>query len=167
MNDVYKQYVNDMRAKLEKVAQTVCLECLNEADYTNRSYNLHDSYGYAVYWKETDDTGLNTRVKRIWGTAAQARAKGAKNWYGNPISGAEEIKKYLKEYSFKFEASTNEFAVVVYAAMPYAPLLENGNPNSPIGNHKRYKVISMAHEKLRRKATEVIGDGGFSVNILK
>lgn len=101
------------------------LQAVNSRDYTHRTYNLHDSYGSAVY--------LNGKLVEKSVMLLGSKATKAKSYKGNEIRGAEEIKKYFRSYKPK-----SEIELVVAAAMPYGVVLEKGDG----GLRRKYKVIS-------------------------
>lgn len=101
------------------------LQAVNSRDYTHRTYNLHDSYGSAVY--------LNGALVEKSVMLLGSKATKAKKYKGNEIRGAEEIIKYFRSYKPK-----SAIELVVAAAMPYGVVLEKGGG----GLRRKYKVIS-------------------------
>ena len=101
------------------------LQAVNSRDYTHRTYNLHDSYGSAVY--------LNGKLVEKSVMMLGSKATKAKKYKGNEIRGAEEIIKYFRSYKPK-----SDIELVVAAAMPYGVVLEKGGG----GIRRKYKVIS-------------------------
>lgn len=111
--------------------------------FTNRTFNLYDSYAYGIY--------LNGSLKR---TSATLKDKGSgetisvgvkspkatspRRWYKDELWG-----KYMKDMMFDTEggykpSSKRGYVIVFAASMPYAPILEAGG-----GSLKRkYQVIS-------------------------
>lgn len=104
------------------------LQAVNSRDYTHRTYNLHDSYGSAVY--------LNGALVEKSVMLLGSKATKAKKYKGNELRGAEEIIKYFRSYKPK-----SEIELVVAAAMPYGVVLEKGEEGGGGLKHK-YKVIS-------------------------
>lgn len=117
--------------QLEAHGRRIVQECLTEADYQNRTYNLHDSYGWGVY--------ANGKLVNM--STAPKEASALRKWYGKPISGHDEIDEFLKGY---VPTNTKTIELVIAAAMPYAQVLENGGG----GIKRKYKVISMSYDKL-------------------
>lgn len=101
------------------------LQAVNSRDYTHRTYNLHDSYGSAVY--------LNGALVEKSVMLLGSKATKAKSYKGSKLKGSEEIMKYFQSYKPK-----SEIELVVAAAMPYGVVLEKGGG----GLKHKYKVIS-------------------------
>ena len=101
------------------------LQAVNSRDYTHRTYNLHDSYGSAVY--------LNGKLVEKSVMLLGSKATKAKSYKGSKLKGSEEIMKYFRSYKPK-----SEIELVVAAAMPYGVVLEKGSS----GLKHKYKVIS-------------------------
>lgn len=101
------------------------LQAVNSRDYTHRTYNLHDSYGSAVY--------LNGKLVEKSVMLLGSKATKAKSYKGSKLKGSEEIMKYFQSYKPK-----SEIELVVAAAMPYGVVLEKGGG----GLRHKYKVIS-------------------------
>ena len=101
------------------------LQAVNSRDYTHRTYNLHDSYGSAVY--------LNGKLVEKSVMLLGSKATKAKSYKGSKLKGSEEIIKYFRSYKPK-----SELELVVVAAMPYGVVLEKGGG----GLRRKYKVIS-------------------------
>lgn len=100
-------------------------QAVNSRDYTHRTYNLHDSYGSAVY--------LNGALVEKSVMLLGSKATKAKSYKGSKLKGSEEIMKYFQSYKPK-----SEIELVVAAAMPYGVVLEKGGG----GIRRKYKVIS-------------------------
>ena len=101
------------------------LQAVNSRDYTHRTYNLHDSYGSAVY--------LNDKLVEKSVMLLGSKATKAKSYKGSKLKGSEEIMKYFRSYKPK-----SAIELVVAAAMPYGVVLEKGGG----GLRHKYKVIS-------------------------
>ena len=101
------------------------LQAVNSRDYTHRTYNLHDSYGSAVY--------LNGKLVEKSVMLLGSKATKAKSYKGSKLKGSEEIMKYFQSYKPK-----SDIELVVAAAMPYGVVLEKGGG----GLRHKYKVIS-------------------------
>lgn len=108
-------------------------QCVEQRDYTHRSYNLYDSYGYGVY--------VSGKLQR-YGFLGTQKATEPRKWYGENVSGREEILEYLKS---EHKPSSDAIELVIAAAMPYAKVLESGGGDI---KHK-YKVISMSYDMLK------------------
>ena len=101
------------------------LQAVNSRDYTHRTYNLHDSYGSAVY--------LNGKLVEKSVMLLGSNATKAKSYKGSKLNGSEEIMKYFRSYKPK-----SAIELLVAAAMPYGVVLEKGGG----GLRHKYKVIS-------------------------
>ena len=115
-------------------------ECYNARTFENQSFNLYDSYGYAV---------LVDGTVRAQGFLSQSAAGEGKNWYGKTIEGTSAISEFFNnEYK-----SSGGVELVIAAAMPYAQVLEQGGASKTSKRQFRYKheykVISMAYDKLK------------------
>lgn len=133
------KYINNLLDFLEKEGERILRECEEERTYTHRTRNLYDSYGFGIY--------LNGVLVRQGYLSASATAKKPRKWYGKEIFGREEIDKYLRsEYS-----PTKGIDMVVVATMPYAEILEFGMASLK----NKYKVISMAHDKLKALSNKI------------
>lgn len=118
---------------LEKDAERILRECINEIDYQHRTMNLYDSYGYGIY--------AEGKLLKIGFLHPSPSAKVAKSWYGEKIRGRQAITEYLQsEYT-----PTGVVDLAIAASMPYAHVLEKGSA----GLHRSYKVISMSFQKLK------------------
>lgn len=132
MNNLRKKAMAQIMTSLKKEGERIMNECLNEIDYTHRTYNLHDSYGAAIYvWGEKE-----------WSITTDQLAEEAKKWYGDMITGHQEIMDFFNEY----QADKKLIELVIVAAMPYSEPLEYASS----GQYKRYKVVSMAYDKLKQ-----------------
>lgn len=101
------------------------LQAVNSRDYTHRTYNLHDSYGSAVYF---NGALVDKSIRTL-----EPMATEAKKYKGSKLKGSEEIMRYFRSYKPK-----SEIELVVAAAMPYGVVLEKGSG----GIRRKYKVIS-------------------------
>lgn len=129
MGKIKDLYVNTLIEQLAKEGERIMRECLQERDYTHQTYNLHDSYGYAVYYKGS--------IKKSGKASPQATQ--AREIDGEKISGERAIADYLNSYN-----PSNGIELIIVAAMPYATELEHGQ-----GLRRKYKVVSMSYDKLR------------------
>ena len=120
-------------ARLADEGDRILRECVEERDYTHRTYNLYDSYGYGVY--------VSGKLQRYGFLGTQKAAKPRK-WYGEDVRGREEILEYLKS---EHKPSSDAIELVIVAAMPYAKVLESGGG----GIKHKYKVIAMSYDKLK------------------
>lgn len=103
------EYILD--TKLEEIMNAIGLAgvkwAIQNHGFNNRTHNLEDSYGYAVY-----KDGVMQGDVFITNPKATQTVRGK--------SGHDEAIKFLKGYS----AATNGFSVVVVAGMEYASFVE-------------------------------------------
>lgn len=133
--------VEQLVRKLELEGNRILHECEQQHDYTHRTDNLYDSYGYGIY--------VGGEIRKSGFLTPSKRAREDREWYGQPVSGREQILNFLNnEYK-----PTNGIDMVVVAAMPYASVLENASS----GQKHKYRVISMSYDKLKKLQGEIPG----------
>lgn len=123
-NSFIRQLIQELALEGQKAIQ----EAYNNRDFTNRTYNLHDSYGSAVYYNgvlQMDSVYFISPVASV-----------AKKWYGKWLEGHDELIEFLQEY----QGQKNGIELVIVAAMPYASILED---------KRKYKVISGAWSQMQ------------------
>lgn len=120
--------INKIVDMLANEGGKLILQAVNSRDYTHRTYNLHDSYGSAVY--------LNGKLVDDSIRTLEPKATEVKKYKGNKLKGSEEIMKYFRSYEPK-----SEIELLVVAAMPYGVVLEKGEEGGG-GLKRKYKVIS-------------------------
>lgn len=123
--------VDNIIKELKADGQHILDECLQERDYANQSFNLQDSYGFAIY----------KFGQRVFTKTTKPVASEPKKWYGEMLQGSKEIESFFQAYQ---PGKTIE--LVIAAAMPYAEVLENASS----GQLRKYKVVSMSYDKLRQ-----------------
>lgn len=132
---------------LAKDGERILSECEKERTFQHQTKNLYDSYGYGVY--------VRGKLERFGFLSASPLANKGKVFDGDIIKGREEIESFLKtEYSPK-----GGIDLVIAAAMPYGKILEEGSGRL----HHKYKVISMAHDKLKK----IAGKYGGNIQIIR
>lgn len=169
----YKDVENEIIDYLEKQGEIIIKDAYNRRRWRNRSYNLQDSYGSAVfrngvllrrtikYVSETPLANARKNSKELGDYSGQ-RSKAQKGSSytefgkvnkdkrfldGDTIQayGRDEINKFFNGYKL---ATPNGIELVVVAAMYYAGILESG----------KYQVISSATTKLNNIA-QLLGKG--------
>lgn len=143
----YKKALGIIANELAKDAKDVLKECIQEIDYTHRTKNLYDSYGYGVY--------VQGKLFKMGFLSSSPQATKTKKWYGEILKGRDEITDYLRN-DYK---PTGVIDLAVAAAIPYGKVLEAGGG----GISRRYRVISMSFQKLQELAQKYNG----SVRIIK
>lgn len=145
MNTTLKnKAVEQLVRKLELEGNRILQECEQQHTYTHRTDNLYDSYGYGIY--------VGGRIRKSGFLTPSQRAREERKWYGQPVSGREQILNFLNsEYK-----PTDGIDMVVVAAMPYAEVLEQ---------KYKYRVIAMSYDKLKQLQGEI--PGSTVVNIFR
>ena len=112
-------------------------EAYEGREFTNRTYNLHDSYGSAVYHN-------GNLVK------SSIRYVGAEMAEEDDRYGRNEVNEFFSNYRPKNRKGID---LVIVAAMFYADILEEGK-----GRLKRkYKVIAEGEDYMKNLATHFRG----------
>lgn len=133
LGKLYNQMKEDCKAVVEEAIRT------NE--FVNRTNNLEDSYGAALYY--------NGMILPETIYYKSPKATTTKKWKGKDVSGHEEMIKYL----VKFKPTKKGLTLVLVAAMPYGEVLERGGGNL----HRKYKVIVGANDFMRKLAQKYNG----------
>lgn len=166
-NGIRQELIKQLASEGEKIITTA----YNRRKWKNRTYNLHDSYGSAVYAngvlqrstirfigspladanrndKEVGDyKGERTHAQRGSSHAEFGRTGDKRYLTGDTILayGRDEINKFLNNYK---PVTKDGIELVVAAVMYYAKILESG----------KYQVISSAVTSLNSIANR-LGDG--------
>ena len=124
-------------AQLADDGEKAIREAYEGREFTNRTYNLHDSYGSAVYYN-------GTLVK------SSIRYVGAEMAEEDERYGRNEVNDFFSNYRPKNRKGID---LVIVAAMFYADILEEGK-----GRLKRkYKVIAEGEDYMKNVATHFRG----------
>lgn len=97
--------------KLHKIGQEGVKFAIENHQFNNRTNNLEDSYGYAIY-----NNGTMVEEPFLFNPVATQKA----NFQGKDYSGHEEALKFLRG----FKPSSNGWVLVVVAGMPYADFVQ-------------------------------------------
>ena len=112
-------------------------EAYEGREFTNRTYNLHDSYGSAVYY---DGTLVKSSIRYVGAEMAEEDDRYGRN----------EVNDFFSNYRPKNRKGID---LVIVAAMFYADILEEGK-----GRLKRkYKVIAEGEDYMKNLATHFRG----------
>lgn len=115
-----------------------------QADFNkDKTQNLHDSYGSAVYYNGS----LYPGTKRYF--SKMATELKYNTYTSDWESGRTEITKFLDTY----KPVSKSIQLVVVAAMFYAGILENGEDHL----RRKYKVIFMIGDDLKALAQKIKG----------
>lgn len=124
--------------QLGKLGYAAIFDAYQKREYENQSYNLHDSYGCAVYVK-----GELIKSSIHFAGSEQSR-KDDKN---TGMDGRETLMHYFDTH--KFGTGKHEIVLICVAAMYYAGILESGQYGGG-GNRKKIQVISGARDYIDR-----------------
>lgn len=141
MGKYKEQAIKQVIEILDAEGKRILSECESEVTYTHRTHNLYDSYAYGIY--------LNGKLVKKGYLSASPLSTENKKWYGKEVAGREQIDNFLNS-EYKAQSGID---LVVVAAMPYAHALENASS----GQHTKYRVISMAHDKLVQVKSSIKG----------
>lgn len=142
-------YIDNLAKSLADDGQRLIEKAYLQADYKkNKTQNLHDSYGSAVYYKGS----LYPNSKRYFSKAATTSKFDP--YQDQMVSGRKEISDFFDEYT----PSNNGMQLVIAVAIFYGEILEKGSGIL----RRKYKVISMVGDDIRALAKEV-GDAKVSI----
>lgn len=149
-----KKALNKVIDYLADEGERLIKKAYETSTFTNRLYNLHDSYSSAVYYNRT----LIDRTIRYLGE--EKSIQGVEVGGGITINGRDESYSFFSSY----KPQTNGFHLVIVAAMFYASDLEKG-----IGIRRKYKVITGATGAIETFVKDINGsynliDGSASQN---
>lgn len=139
-----RREIDRLARELARDGMRAVQEAYHTAEFTSRTGNLFDSFGSAVYY----DGVLREDTIFTLNPTATSRQK----WYGEWLSGEEEIYKYFHRYHPRAKGLT----LVVAAAMPYYEILEHGKGYLT----RKYKVITGANAIMREIAQKYEGKFG-------
>lgn len=122
--------------ELTEYGEKIIQEAYATKTFQDRTFNLHDSYGSAVY---KDGVYIPRTLRRL-----DPQATETKKLRGRQVKGHNEVERYLKNYRPRQKGLT----LVVVAAMPYGDILEAGK--EPL--RYKYRVISGARWMMRSLA---------------
>ena len=123
-------FMNQLIQKLTDDGEKLVRRAYETRTFENRTYNLHDSYGSAVY---VDGKLIKSSVRY----AGSPTAKAGKIYEDELTEGRFEIDAFFDW----FKPRKKGVDLVVIATMPYADILEKG-----AGLRRKYKVISGAKD---------------------
>lgn len=130
-------YLTGLIDYMEAEAERIIQECVDEREYTHRTMNLKDSYGYGIY--------LKNRLVRMGFLTKAKEAETPKSEFGG--FGRDVVTEFLKS---KYKPNPG-IDMVIVAAMPYAYDLENATG----GVRHKYRVISMSYDKLKNLSAKM------------
>lgn len=139
-NDLILQVKKEIVNELSKEGQKIVNEAYWSKAAKDRSGNMHDAYGYAVYFR-------GKLERKGYAAGGQISSDIHKGWAKYGI-GANTGRGYLDEFFNDYRPQSNGFELVCVNAVYYAEILEDGaqgRPKVPIS--KRYKIISQMSSK--------------------
>lgn len=141
---VQSNYVQQLAMKLASDGQKLIEKAYLQADYNkNKTQNLHDSYGSAVYYKRKLVSGTKRYFTQM---ANEPKFDPYDDTY---ITGRRAIDEFLGT----FRPPNDNMMLVIAVAMFYGSILESGE--SPL--HRKYKVISMIGDDVHLLAAKIQG----------
>lgn len=133
---LYDKQVEEWIKQLTIEGEKVIKNAYEARGFQNRTYNLHDSYGSAVY----QDGRLLKHTIRYVGSAVATKGVKKRSISGEAeLKGREEVDKFFSEYK---PTTTKGLELIVIAAMYYAGFVEG----------KNYHVIANAETGLQNIA---------------
>lgn len=148
MAGLKERYIASYAKKLSEEGRKLITKAFETANFDkNKTQNLHDSYGSAVFYngKEIPNTRRYVGRKAVVGKVDPQ---------GNLILGRAEIDNFFDTYKSSFDG----FELVTAAAIFYASILEKGSGRL----RRKYRVISGIDSDLMDLASKT---GGKIVNI--
>ena len=140
-DDAEREMVNFL---IEKGVQ-IMEKAYETRGFENRTGNLHDSYGCAVY---NNGMYVNQSVRTLTPIAVKT-----KKVRGRYVKGHNEVERYLKHI---YRPRAKGLSLVVVAAMPYGEILEHGWGNL----QKKYRVIAGINSDMASLSRELEGRFG-------
>lgn len=154
-------FVNQLIQDLTIEGEKAMIEAYNKRDFTNRTYNLYDSYGSAVYlngrllkytirYLGSEKGKPINALKKTGNDWIWDKPRSMPDWRGERRLTGDEIdmrgRDEIMEFFQKYKPNNKGIELVVVAAMFYASYLEKG-----LGKAKtKYKVISGGFAAMQR-----------------
>lgn len=176
-SNIREAYIREYIRLLTNEGERIIQEAYKKRDWKNQTYNLHDSYGSAVYVygkldkssvryvgpKQANAARNNKELGDYHGEGTKALSGSAYTEFGRSgdkkyvdgdtiqAYGRDEVNKFFEGYSL---ADPKGIELVVVAAMYYAGALE----------WRKYQVISSANSELQKLA-RTISENGKGVDV--
>ncbi len=138
---IVDKYINGLADKLINEGKRLVKNAIVTKTYKNDTYNLHDSYGAAVYYR-------GKLIREYYNSPSKAQEP-RKHESGVFVYGADDIKEY---FQLEFKPSTRGLSLVVVSSMWYGETLEKGE-----GLKKKYQVISQISSEVDDVASKYKG----------
>lgn len=160
------KYIDNLISQLARDGEQALHDAYYGRGFNNRTYNLHDSYGSAVYYNgvlvKSSIRYIGAEMAKeadwrsqgwIWkGSRTMPDFRGKRRLNNDEVlmNGREEVMDFFSHYKPKNRKGID---LVIIAAMFYADILEEGK-----GKLKRkYKVISEGEDYMREVASRFNG----------
>lgn len=147
----YGEQVKDRATKalveaLTTIGYEVALSAYRQKTYTNRTYNLHDSYGSAVYVDGQLVPDSIKFIERAYSKGVRGHSHNVVDKEGTELSGRASIKRFFEKPWIV--RKKDHITLVVAAAMWYADILEK----------KKYVVLDkdFVKSEVSRKISKVL-----------
>lgn len=142
-NALRKQIINEQTERLVAYARDELFEMILTRDFHSRTYNLADSYVYAVYFD-----GKEQKHGFVGGKKA-SKPSLLHEWSSDPskripVEGRKEANAFLQSYSM--HVPKDGWVVVWAACAPYARYLD---PSAGSSKTNRFFVISQRYDHIR------------------
>lgn len=152
-SNLKENFERSLIKELADYGEMIIKEAYNTKTFDDQTFNLHDSYGSAVYKDGVYEKGTLRTL--------EPQATKTKKVDGRHVKGKNVVSRYLRDYRPRQKG----FTLVVVAAMPYGDILEAGK--EPL-KHK-YRVVSGARWMMRSLAYSLssrfgIKKHGMSIN---
>lgn len=157
--EIKDAFMRDLVNALAKLGGEATLYAYRKKSYTNRTFNLHDSYGSAVYvngvlqertiryagGQMSHRPGI---LKQTSGTSKKRRSKLGQRYYRYGKNGREVLHVFFRgnDYYKGHKFGKSGIVLVVVAAMWYAGMLAK----------KGYRVVGAANEYLNSHLDAVV-----------
>lgn len=146
MINLKNRVIQQLISQLTEEGAAAIKQAYETRDWRNRTFNLHDSYGSAVY---VNGQLLKSTIRYVGGELAEKEWSGKHKGRTIMMNGREEINNFFTQYTPK----TNGVELIIVAAMFYANILEAGGG----GIKRKYHVISQANGIMNGLASKYVG----------
>lgn len=123
-----KEAIEKQTKMLKDYAPIALQDAYNDRDFRNQTYNLKDSYAWAVYYKG---------VRKGKGFLGNKEADGFSNFHGQAINGRQLANDFISKY---ISIVDNGWELMMVAAAPYSVALEG----------EGFMVLSAAFDSVNR-----------------
>lgn len=144
--EIFDRMAELQTERLCEYAPEMLEKAYKKRDFLNDTYNLADSYVWAVYYKgKLKDSGF------LWDTPEATKPA---KYHGQDVEGRQLADEFVSGYT---PQTLSGWDMVLAANTPYAPILEKGNTGNPA---RKFMVISAVYD-------DIVEDFGTSAKITK